>query len=193
MKYLSRPYTYIQLALAAGLGAVLVAAPPVAQGQSGPIIDILQEPSPLLAHSANQGYLGVLVSDVDNESAAKLKLKEVRGAVITLIDHDAPAGTALRVNDVVLQLNGQTVEGAEQFGRMLREIPPGRTVSIVISRDGSVQTIGVQLVDHKAMAHDVWNKMNSGDVFPAPTGMGILGGGGDATLPGVRQRDHHRR
>ena len=38
----------------------------------------------------------------------KLKLKEVRGALITLIDHDAPAGQAgLRVNDVVMEINGQ--------------------------------------------------------------------------------------
>jgi hypothetical protein len=29
---------------------------------------------------------------VDQEKAQALKLKEVRGAVITLIDHDAPAG-----------------------------------------------------------------------------------------------------
>ena len=58
---------------------------------------------------------------MDQEKAQALKLKEVRGAVITLIDHDAPAGQiGLKVNDVVLQLNGQTVEGAEQLRRMLQ-------------------------------------------------------------------------
>ena len=46
--------------------------------------------------------MGVLVGDVDTDSATKLKLKEVRGALITLIDHDAPAAQAgIRVNDVV--------------------------------------------------------------------------------------------
>ena len=116
----------------------------------------------LLLHSSSQGYLGVLVTDVDNDSAPKLKLKEVRGAVITLIDHDAPAAQAgLRVNDVVLQLNGQAIEGAEQFSRMLREIPAGRKVSLVISRDGNIETIAVQLVDRKAMEQDVWNKLGN--------------------------------
>ena len=68
----------------------------------------VQEPSPLLLHASSQGYLGVDLADVDKEKAQALKLKEVRGAVITLIDHDAPAGQiGLRVNDVVLQLNGQ--------------------------------------------------------------------------------------
>ena len=54
---------------------------------------MIEGPSPLL-HSTSQGYLGVLVGDVDNDSAPKLKLKDVRGAVITLIDHDAPAAQA---------------------------------------------------------------------------------------------------
>jgi len=46
----------------------------------------------VLLHSNSQGYLGVDLADVDQEKAQALKLKEVRGAVITLIDHDAPAG-----------------------------------------------------------------------------------------------------
>ena len=79
-----------------------------------------------------QGYLGVLVGDIDNDSAGKLKLKDARGAVITLIDHDAPAAqVGLRVNDVLLEVNGQAVEGAEAFGRMMREIPPGRKITML--------------------------------------------------------------
>jgi S1-C subfamily serine protease len=103
----------------------------------------------------------------------------VRGAVVTLIDHDAPAAQAgIRVNDVVLQVNGQTVEGAEQFTRLLREIPAGRSVSLVISRDGASQTIAVQLADRKKMEHDVWNRLdNGGDPSTSAPGMGILSGG----------------
>ena len=147
---------------------------------------LLQEPSPLLLHANSQGYLGVELADVDQEKAQALKLKEVRGAVITLIDHDAPAGKiGLKVNDVVLKLNGQQVEGAEQLRRMLREIPPGRKVSLEISRDGNMQTLAVELADRKAMEHEVWNKIGAGgDVFAPAPGMGMLAGGGDAPLPG---------
>jgi membrane-associated protease RseP (regulator of RpoE activity) len=139
----------------------------------------------LLLHAGSQGYLGVDVADVDSEKAQALKLKETRGAVITLIDHDAPAGqVGLKVNDVVLSLNGQNVEGAEQLRRMLREIPAGRKASLLISRDGNQQTLTVQLVDRKAMEHDVWSKIgNGGDVFAQGSGMGILSGGGDGSLP----------
>ncbi len=153
-----------------------------AQGRG--IVDLFQEPSVLL-HSSSQGYLGVDLADVDQEKAQALKLKEVRGAIITLIDHDAPAGQiGLKVNDVVVKLNGQTVEGAEQLRRMLREIPAGRKVSLEISRDGNLQTLAVQLADRKAMEQDVWNKLgNGGDVFSPGPGMGILTDG-DTPMPG---------
>jgi membrane-associated protease RseP (regulator of RpoE activity) len=185
MKYLSRPYRSFGIAALACMGAALVMAPPGTRAQATELTQILQEPSPLLLHSG-QGYLGVLVGDVDTESAAKLKLKEVRGAVITLIDHDAPAGQkGLKVNDVVLQINGQTVEGAEQFSRMMREIPAGRTVSLEISRDGNIQTMAIELVDHKMMENDVWNKIgNSNSGSGSAPGMGIFSGMGDLGLGG---------
>ena len=172
-----------------GLGTALAVAPALARGQANEVVQMMaQEPSPLLGHasSSSQGYLGVDVADLDQEKAQALKLKDVRGAVITLIDHDAPAGQiGLRVNDVVLQLNGQTVEGAEQLRRMLKEIPAGRKVSMQISRDGNMQTMTVELADRRVMEHDVWDKIgNGGDVFAQGTGKGILSGGGDEGLPG---------
>jgi membrane-associated protease RseP (regulator of RpoE activity) len=172
-----------------GVGATVAIAPVVARGQANEVVQMMaQEPSPLLGHSSSssQGYLGVDVADLDQEKAQALKLKDARGAVITLIDHDAPAGQiGLRVNDVVLQLNGQTVEGAEQLRRMLKEIPAGRKVSMQISRDGNMQTMTVELADRRVMEHDVWDKIgNGGDVFAQGTGKGILAGGGDEGLPG---------
>jgi len=184
MKHLSRPYRSLGCLVVLGIAAGVAMRPPVAMAQARALIQLVQEPSPLLLHSGSQGYLGVDVTDVDQEKAQALKLKEVRGAMITLIDHDAPAGQiGLKVNDVVLALNGQTVEGAEQLRRMLREIPAGRKVSMLISRDGNTLTVAVELADRRAMEHDVWNKIgNSGDVFAGAPGMGILAGG-DGSLP----------
>jgi membrane-associated protease RseP (regulator of RpoE activity) len=166
------------------LGAWAAMAAPGATAQGRGIAGLLQEPSKLL-HSSSQGYLGVDLADVDQEKAQALKLKEVRGAVITLIDHDAPAGKiGLKVNDVVLELNGQAVEGAEQLRRMLREIPAGRKVSLEISRDGNVQTLTAELANRKAMEHEVWNNIGTGgDVFGTGPGMAMMGDG-DAPLLG---------
>ena len=159
--------------------------PPAASAQGRGLVQLLEQSSPLL-RSTSQGYLGVDLADVDQQKAQALKLKDVRGAVITLIDHDAPAGQiGLRVNDVILQLNGQAVEGAEQLRRMLREIPAGRKVTLEISRDGSLQTLTAQLADRRVMEQDVWNKIGTGgDAFQPGPGMGILSGGGNAPLSG---------
>ena len=188
MKHILRPYRSLGFAVLFSVAAGVALAPPGAAGQAVHIVALLRAPLPLLLHSSSQGYLGVDLADVDTEKAQSLKLREVRGAVITLIDHDAPAGQmGLKVNDVVLELNGQKVEGAEQLRRMLKEIPAGRKVSLVISREGNMQTLTVELANRKAMEHDVWNKIGSGDdVFAQAPGMGILSGGngGDAPAPG---------
>jgi len=178
MKSILRPYIGIALAVAVGTATG-------AAGQSTRVAQILEKVDPLLSHSS-QGYLGVLVSDVDNDSATRLKLKETRGALITLIDHDAPAGHAgLHVNDVVLELNGQRVEGAEQFGRMLKEIPAGRKINLLIGRDGATQTMEIQLCDRKVMEQDVWNKLGQqADGGSAAPTKGILAGNGDLGVPG---------
>jgi serine protease Do len=187
MMHFSRPYLRIGVVVALSLGAGVLASPGTAAAQSTSVADLLQGASLLLHTSGPQGYLGVWVDDVDNDKMQSLKLKEARGAVITLIDHDAPAGQiGLRVNDVVVQFNGQSVDGAEQLRHMLREIPPGRKVSLEFSRDGNIQTVAVELVDHRVMAHDVWNKLGkNSDTPPQNPGMGVLPGGGDAPLPGM--------
>ena len=187
MKHFSRPYLSIGAMIVLGLGAGGLASPGTAAAQSTSVVDLMQGTSPLLHTSGPPGYLGVWVDDVDNDKAQSLKLKEAHGAVITLIDHDAPAGQiGLRVNDVVVQFNGQAVDGAEQLRRMLKEIPPGRKVSLEFSRDGNIQTVAVELVDHRVMAHDVWNKLGkNSDTPPQNPGMGVLPGGGDAPLPGM--------
>jgi serine protease Do len=109
-------------------------------------------------HASSQGYLGAGLQDIDKDRAASLKLKDVRGAEIVYVDHDAPANQAgLRVHDVVLQMNGQQVEGVEQLRRMLRETPSGRTITLLISRDGQTMSINVQLADRNAIARSAWD------------------------------------
>ena len=155
-----------------------VALSPQARAQSAQLMKAIQEPSPLLLSSSSQGYLGVLVGDVDAESAARLKLKDTRGAIITLIDHDAPAGEILKVNDVVLEFNGQQVEGAEQLRHLLHEIPAGRKLTLLISRDGAEQTLTTQMGDHKKIVEGFWSNLGkSVDILPAAgPGMNVLSG-----------------
>ncbi len=183
MKHTLRPYKSLGIAILVGVGLTMVPHLAVAQAN-----DLRQ-----LIHGSNaafiggsQGYLGVELADIDNEKVQTLKLKEARGALITLIDHDAPAGKiGLRVNDVVIQLDGKDVKNADQLRHMLKEIPAGRKVSIEISRDGNIQTMAVELADRQMLGHAVWNTLGSGgDVFSSPQSMGMLPGSGDAPTSG---------
>lgn len=115
---------------------------------------------------ARAGYLGVEIQDIGDEEIATLKLQNVRGAEITSLDHDGPACKAgMRTHDVILQMNGQLIEGGDQLRRLLREIPAGRTVSFVISRDGQTQTMTMQMADRRKVEQQAWEQHYS---VPAP-------------------------
>lgn len=126
--------------------------------QSEQHINVLLDDPAYLAHSG-PGYLGVGTRDIDNDRATQLKLKDTRGAEIVTVDHDAPAAKAgLRVHDVILQMNSQPIEGQAQLGRLLRETPPGRTVTFLISREGQQQTLSVTLCDRSTLEADAWSQ-----------------------------------
>lgn len=98
------------------------------------------------------GWLGVEIDEVTAESAKGLKLSAVRGVVVKEVEPDSPAAKAgLKENDVITQYDGQVVEGTVQFRRLVRETPPGRTITLVVSRDGASQSFSVELGDRGAL------------------------------------------
>lgn len=117
---------------------------------------------------STQGYLGVDIRDINEDQIALLKLKDAHGAEIVGVDHDAPACKAgLKVHDVILQMNGQTIEGEEQLRRMLRETPPGRQVTFVVSRDGQQRTISAQMANREDVEREAWENHYT---VPEPAG-----------------------
>ncbi|MCU1320210.1 MAG: hypothetical protein JWP98_1728 [Edaphobacter sp.] len=135
------------LALVVGLGFSLVGSAYASHGGSG------------MSSRSTPGYLGVEMRDVSGDQVAVLKLKEARGAEVVNVDHDGPACKAgLQVHDVILQLNGQAVDGIDQIRRMLRELPAGRTISLVISRDGQQQTISTQMANRDMVERQAWEQ-----------------------------------
>ena len=102
-------------------------------------------------------YLGVDTRDITPDRLAPLHLKDERGVEVTMVDQDAPAGKAgLKENDVILTMNGNDVQSVEQLRRMIRETPPGRVVTLGVSRNGQMMTIQVELGDRKnSFSHDM--------------------------------------
>src|SRR5579863_3555979 len=112
-------------------------------------VDSSTEPWVFSSEDSTSGsYLGVDIADVTTDRLSALKLKEEKGVEITMVDQDAPAGKAgLKEHDVILSMNGTSVESAAQLRRMIHEIPAGRVVTFGLSRDGQPLTLKVQLGD----------------------------------------------
>ena len=91
-------------------------------------------------------WLGVETHEVTTDKAKELKLPAERGVVVGKVIPDSPAAKAgLKENDVISEINGQRVEGAIQFRRIIREIPAGRSVQLTVWREGRSQTLSATL------------------------------------------------
>lgn len=159
---------FSRLVLATAVGCMTIGSQAFAasgQQPSNQHVFIVQDAPALLGHNS-QGYLGILPGDIDSDRAASLKLKETAGVEVVTVDRDGPACKAgLRVHDVILQMNGQPIAGVEQLKRMLRETPAGRTINLLISRDGQQQGVPVQLGDRSTVEQNAWTQHM---VVPAP-------------------------
>lgn len=182
--------TKTQFGYAGVLFALAIAAVPApAEVVEGPPARFLQSQhgGP---HAAPQSYIGIDLRDISSDEVAQLKLHDSRGAEITRVDHDGPAGKmGLRERDVVLQMNGILIEGEEQIRRMLTATPPGRTVVLVISRDGQVQTMTTQMADKSQLERQAWEQHLAGPQAPAsalPTGDFAAEGTPAGPAPGTK-------
>jgi serine protease Do len=94
--------------------------------------------------NAGSSYLGIGVLDITPERARMLNLKDVRGAEVARVDENGPAAKAgIKQGDIILEYNGTPLEGMEQLIRMVRETPPGRSIKVVVWRNGATQDIAV--------------------------------------------------
>ncbi len=83
----------------------------------------------LLAHGGiRKGYLGV--------GAYPAQLADRKGALVASLDDGGPAAAAgVLVGDVLLEVDGQTIEGPDSLRATLAS-RPGKTVTIALSRGG---------------------------------------------------------
>lgn len=111
-------------------------------------------------------YIGIGAVDISSDRAKSLNLKEERGVEVTSVVEDGPAAKAgIKEGDVVLDYNGQAVQGKDQFQRLVRETPPGRQVKIGIWRNGAAQTLTATVGERKGM---VVTSDNGGWNFTVP-------------------------
>ena len=125
------------------LAAALLGAPAVARAQD----DDGRQPLIRAFRMAGGGsHLGVNLSDLGREDRTRLKLPDERGALVKDVQPDTPAAKAgLEADDVIVRFDGETVRGATQLSRLVRETPSGRPVTIEVSRGGAIQRLTATL------------------------------------------------
>jgi len=115
-------------------------------GLDSALVSVVDDDDMQVVLGPGSSWLGVGVTEVTAEKVKELKLPAERGALLGKVVAESPAAKAgLKENDVVTEINGQRVEGTEQFRRMIREIPAGRTAQFTVWRDGRSQTLSVTI------------------------------------------------
>lgn len=92
-----------------------------------------------------RGWLGVRIQDLTPDVAEAMGLENTNGALVT----DVPTGPALEAGiesgDVITQFDGQDVVDTRGLVRQVGNTEVGKTVRMVVFRDGKTQTLKVTL------------------------------------------------
>ena len=94
----------------------------------------------------SRGFLGLGAQDVDADAAGLLDLKDATGIVIAEIVSGSPADKAgLKVNDVILAINGKKIQSYDAFRNEVAMLSPGSKVRLEISRGGKTRELTATL------------------------------------------------
>lgn len=93
--------------------------------------------------TVKRGYLGVSIQPVTPDLSTALGLEDTHGAIVADVQPGTPAEAAgLELGDVILSLDGETVESPAALSRMVGAHDPGEQVRLTVLRDGD--EIGIE-------------------------------------------------
>ena len=101
----------------------------------------------LLEYGAVQrGYLGVSIRPLDGNLADELGLDITQGVYIqNVMENSAAAEAGMQEGDVVVSIDGEAIRSAAELQENIARRRPGDEVAVTVNRDGSEQTLAVEL------------------------------------------------
>lgn len=101
----------------------------------------------LQAHGhVERGYLGVNIQSITPDIASTLNISSPKGAIVAEVVAGGPAAKAgFQQGDVVIALNGRTVEDSRDLTRHIAALPAGTRATFTVSRNGEMRTISAQI------------------------------------------------
>jgi serine protease Do len=90
------------------------------------------------------GWLGVTIAEIGEDDASKYGLSEPRGVLIRNVVVGQPADKGgVRANDVIVGVDGASLEGPRDLQRIISATPVGRTVKLKVWREGKPTELDV--------------------------------------------------
>ena len=92
--------------------------------------------------------IGVSIQDVNAQLADSFGLDRPRGALVGMVENDGPGEQAgIKPGDVILRVDGETVETSSQLPVIIAAKKPGAPVAIEVWRNGSAKELSVRPVE----------------------------------------------
>ena len=93
-----------------------------------------------------RGWLGVLIQEITQEIADSLGMKSAKGALVSSATEGGPAEKAgVKTGDVILKFNDIEIESMKELPKVVAGTPVGKSVPLVILRNGKELTLNVVL------------------------------------------------
>jgi len=92
-----------------------------------------------------RGYLGVGIIELTDDRAKTLGLRNTNGVEVKRVEENSPAAKAgLKVDDVILEIGGKSVEDMDQFLHSISEAP-GAKIGLTVWRAGARHSLTATL------------------------------------------------
>lgn len=89
--------------------------------------------------------LGIEVSEITQQLRSRFKIQASGGVIVVSVAHGSLASeSGLRTGDVILEVNGDSIDGPDEYQRALGEHGSGRTLLFLIERGGRTIYMGVK-------------------------------------------------
>jgi serine protease Do len=96
------------------------------------------------------GWLGVSIGEVSDDDLDRLKLTEAKGVLIRSVVPGEPADQGgVKANDVILNMDGTRLDGPRDLQRVVSSTPVGKTVRVVLLREGKQTEVDVTIGRYK--------------------------------------------
>jgi serine protease Do len=92
-----------------------------------------------------RGWLGVRIQDVTDDVAEAVGLEEAKGALVTDVPDGPAADAGMLAGDVIMSFDGAEVADTRGLVRRVGNAEVGKSVRVVVFRDGKTQTLKVTL------------------------------------------------